>query len=302
MAKQDLKVNHDIDIFEDVLLRGSEYLLMYADVSIFDEIVLKVISGDIGILGISETESMIPFSSLIANIDYNNKYAEVSGKEQYHLYLMNELKKLPREIDLTIPIQISGKRIWLRLTAHPVKKSENICVFGVSNVTELLNSEELIYEKTHKDALTGLFNIYSFDYHYGMRYLKPDLHILYLDLDNFKKVNDTYGHAIGDIVLKDFSNILLSYQNEENCFYRVGGDEFIGMIFAKEDRAKEIAEGILEKTRSIKVEPIVGKITVSIGMIKSVKGDDLARKADSILYKVKTSGKNNYLYETEEMS
>ena len=137
------------------------------------------------------------------------------------------------------------------------------------------------------------------DFHYGKRYLWKDFHVVYLDLDNFKVVNDTYGHRTGNEYLIMFSNVLKKYTSEYNHFYRIGGDEFVGLFFETEAFMKDLAKKLLMETHEIRLENISMKVTVSIGIVKATQSDDVIRKADDLLYRVKASGKNNYMYENE---
>ena len=167
----------------------------------------------------------------------------------------------------------------------------------VSNLTELMNLEELNYEKTHKDALTGLFNNYSFNYHYGIRYTMPNLHVFYFDLDNFKEINDKNGHITGNQCLTEFAGILKSYEKEFDHFYRIGGDEFVGLVFKDRQEIETMAKDIIRRTNAIRLLNSDLKVGVSIGITKYLVDQDPVRKADELLYKVKESGKNNYIYE-----
>ncbi|MFH0992764.1 MAG: GGDEF domain-containing protein, partial [bacterium] len=118
--------------------------------------------------------------------------------------------------------------------------------------------------------------------------------------DDFKIVNDRYGHEHGDAFLREFATILKSMQNGYNLFYRIGGDEFIGMIFADEAKIRHIASTLLEKTRKITLAGCALCPSVSIGVIRATAAGDLIRKADEIMYQVKNSGKNHYRYEIEQ--
>ena len=297
-AEKDLLENYQIDIINDVLLGRKDRIILYGNIEDNRCINLHPISGNLSIIGLS-AQKQFSLCDFVSHIDLNNKYAEVSGKKEYRDYVTNELSHFEREIDVTFPVKMTEERKWLRFVIYPVEKNPNICIFTITNVTDLLNSEELIYEKTHKDSLTGLFNKYTFDYHYGMRYRWQNLHALYLDLDDFKLINDIEGHRAGDEFLVKFANILKKYESEYNHFYRIGGDEFVGLFFEDEQTIKHIAQGIIENTKHIKSAIISRPVSVSIGIVRATKADDLMRKADEVLYKVKNAGKNHYLYEVE---
>ncbi len=297
-ATEDLKNKHDIDIVFDVLLGRKDRVFLYADTSNIEHIEMKVISGTLENIGLPNSESFM-LHDLLNSIDLTNKYAEISGKGKYLDYVYSELFNFRSEVDVTFPVIIKNRRKWLRFNIFQIEKNKKISAFFISDVSELLEKEELIYEKTHKDSLTSLFNKYSLDFHYGLRYKTPNFHAIYLDLDNFKLMNDTYGHASGNEFLKRFAAILKSYETEVNKFYRIGGDEFVGLFFESEKRIKEIAENVLNQTRQIRIPNCDKDVTVSIGIIQATKREDVIRKADDLLYKVKVSGKDNYIYEVE---
>ncbi len=298
IAEEELKNIYGLDLIKDVILGYDNRIMFFADVSNLDNIYLKVIKGSLLNIGLPE-QRIILLSDLLLHFDLDNKYAEVSGKKEYQDYVYSNLYKFDTETDLTFPIKVNGTRIWIRVNAFQVQKT-HIRVFFISNITDLINSEELLYEKTHKDSLTGLFNKYTFDYHYGLRHQWPNTNLFYLDLDDFKVINDSQGHQIGDEYLQKFTNILKSYETEYNRFYRIGGDEFLGLIFMNENEVKTIAEDIIKRTRKIHCETASNILTVSIGIVKAKKGIDLASIADKLLYKVKNSGKNSYAYAIEE--
>ncbi|MDX9691415.1 MAG: GGDEF domain-containing protein [Acholeplasmataceae bacterium] len=293
---QKLKESFDIDLVDDVLLGQKNRVLFYADVSNPKSIELCHIHGDLTMLGFKQND-VIELNDLFNHIDLDNKYAEVSGKKEYKQYVNDFLFLFQKSTDITFPVIISGSRVWLRFISTPIKN--NIVAFHVTDASFILNQEEKLYEKTHRDSLTGLFNKYTLDFHYGKRYLWKNFHVLYLDLDNFKIVNDTYGHRTGNEYLIMFSNVLKKYTSEYNHFYRIGGDEFVGLFFETEAFMMDLAKKLLTETREIRLKNTSMKVTVSIGIVKATQSDDLIRKADDLLYRVKASGKNNYMYENE---
>jgi diguanylate cyclase (GGDEF)-like protein len=178
----------------------------------------------------------------------------------------------------------------------PVQRSADLLSIFITDVTQTMLSEEQNFDRSHRDSLTGLFSKYTLDYHYGMRYRKPGFHAVYLDLDDFKTLNDQYGHFEGDAFLRAFAGILKSHQSDDSLFYRLGGDEFIGMIFGTEEELRRMAEDILARTRRIRLNQASRVPSVSIGIVCSEQGDDVIRKADHVMYEVKNSGKNGYRY------
>ena len=290
---------YDVDVFKDILFGRKGRVFLYADIEQSDQIELHVISNDLTVLGI-EDKSSISLNKLLSYIDVDNKYAEVSGKEEYVTFIKGEMTAFNKDIDITFPIKVRNQRHWVHFAGFHIEKTSRIYIFLAHENSELMNHEEAIFEKTHKDSLTGLFNKYTFDFHYGQRYHLDNLNVLYLDIDNFKQINDHYGHNVGNIALQSFSNILKSFQNGYNQFYRLGGDEFVGLIFGNQEEIMKMAENILIETRKIIVAKDNMYLTASIGIIQATKREDLVRKADDLLYKAKKQGKDQFIFDIEK--
>jgi diguanylate cyclase (GGDEF)-like protein/PAS domain S-box-containing protein len=123
------------------------------------------------------------------------------------------------------------------------------------------------------------------------------------DVDNFKLVNDTYGHNVGDRLLVELANILTHILRIDDVFCRFGGEEFAFAVILKEvDDAERVAEKLINAIRNLKV-PVEGEntinVTVSMGLnvvspSNSTDIDDQIKKSDAAMYQVKKSGKDRY--------
>ncbi|MFA5628437.1 MAG: sensor domain-containing diguanylate cyclase [Thiohalomonadaceae bacterium] len=173
----------------------------------------------------------------------------------------------------------------------------------------------LLEQQASIDTLTGIRNRRSF-YEHGrvelkraLRYKEP-LTALMVDADYFKKVNDTYGHAVGDLVLKELARIMTETLREIDLLGRVGGEEFAVLLLRTSlPEALEVAERLRAKIAALKVSmPVGGSIcfTVSIGLAVLTKADQslegLFKKADVALYEAKKQGRNRVVSYTKEMS
>ncbi|WP_164880488.1 GGDEF domain-containing protein [Clostridium manihotivorum] len=184
-----------------------------------------------------------------------------------------------------------------------------MCIFIYYYMMYLYESGNLYRryrEEVKKDYLTGLNNVRQFDNVINEVFLKvkekhyKEVALIYLDIDFFKKINDSFGHGGGDIVLKDFSYILKNIGVSSDFIFRNGGEEFsIILPDCSEDVASKVAEKIrLEVERySFKMpNDEVISITVSIGvavypdMIDDI--DELVSQADNALYTAKKCGRN----------
>jgi two-component system cell cycle response regulator len=160
------------------------------------------------------------------------------------------------------------------------------------------------------DELTGLYNRRYFDRHLAMVLGKAeeqdrDMALMLLDIDYFKPVNDTYGHDVGDAVLKEFANRLQRNIRGVDLACRFGGEEFV-VVMPDTDMGQ--AQGVAERVRSAVCDEgfNVGldkplKITVSVGLALNERENDtpesVTKRADVALYRAKRTGRNRVVYD-----
>ena len=209
--------------------------------------------------------------------------------------------KFEHEFDYSFLLKIGGFAgvlilivlMWNRqlvMLNNKIKKA-NLKIMEKSKELELMSIT---------DSLTGLFNrrylenIVCSEILRFLRYNRP-LSIMILDIDNFKAVNDTYGHLAGDRVLISVSDVLKNFVRKTDVSGRWGGEEF--MVICPEtdcEGGKTLAECLRKKIEELEVDE-AGKVTISIGLTSYKKEDDeisFVKRADNALYHAKTSGKN----------
>lgn len=122
------------------------------------------------------------------------------------------------------------------------------------------------------------------------------LSLLMIDIDNFKSINDTYGHTIGDTVLKALSDLIRQTMRETDIAFRMGGEEFLLLLNdTKPSGAKKLAERLRVQVEQRAHDHNLTAFTISIGLADFNLGDDsntLINRADQALYQAKSSGKN----------
>lgn len=131
-----------------------------------------------------------------------------------------------------------------------------------------------------------------------------NISFLFFDIDHFKKINDTYGHAIGDEVLRKVAGEILRSVRGGDTVARWGGEEMVASILgANESDAKDKAEDIRKNIEAMSFVPAPDlKVTISIGVASNMKGDtcsSLVERADKALYKAKESGRNRVVVFSE---
>lgn len=188
------------------------------------------------------------------------------------------------------------------------------CLFGsVQDITDIKAAEQKIYDMAYYDSLTGLANRAHFHEHLEKLTKRSEetnqqFSILYIDLDNFKSINDSYGHECGDKYLSLFGNYLRSVVSYTDFIARLGGDEFCVILHDLSDReeAKKIAKrclGFGKKAIEIGNHRIHPKLSIGISVFPDdgVKPGSLVKSADMAMYHVKQNGKQNLAFYTESM-
>jgi len=172
-----------------------------------------------------------------------------------------------------------------------------LITFSFAEIKKLLTKEQLL---ARVDPLTGLANSRAFDeratneINRSIRFARP-FSIAFIDIDNFKQVNDMLGHSQGDNLLQSIAKTIKDNTRSIDIVSRVGGDEFV--IFFSETNEKNAKEAI-NKVRErlfIMVKNNNLPVTFSIGVVtcyKSCNLDELIKAADNLMYSVKRSGKN----------
>ncbi len=176
----------------------------------------------------------------------------------------------------------------------------------IRDVTERKGSEETIKRLAYHDALTGLPNRILFGDRLNMAIARAKrnrqyLAVMMLDLDNFKVINDTLGHHIGDQLLQRVGNRMTGLLRKEDTIARMGGDEFLLLLpeIQKLEDATTIAQKIIEAFQApFFIDNRKLRATTSIGIAlypnDSEDPDALIKNADIAMYRAKASGRDNY--------
>ena len=209
----------------------------------------------------------------------------------------------------TVRRRKDGSLVDVALTVSPLERHDGTVV-GASaiarDITERRRSAEQIAHLAYHDQLTGLPNRTMFHEHLETALARADRHklavaVLFIDLDNFKLVNDSFGHEAGDELLRDFGERLTSVTRATDIVARQGGDEFLVLVpdleidggEGLEPRALEVVASIEQKVRSVLETPFrVGGTEVHVGLsigvsiypIDATDREQLLRNADTAMY------------------
>ncbi|RTL58228.1 MAG: EAL domain-containing protein [Rhodocyclaceae bacterium] len=187
-------------------------------------------------------------------------------------------------------------------------------VTAFSDISAIHSAEEKLNHLAHHDALTGLPNRLMFEdrFDYAIqqaRRQQQTLLLLFVDLDSFKVVNDTLGHAVGDQLLQEVSLRLRSVLRRSDTVARLGGDEFVVMV--SDNPSGDDAAHLATKILDILKQPVIlagERLTVGASIGISVYPDHgsdrhlLMRAADIAMYAAKNAGRNRFQFYTEDMT
>lgn len=218
-----------------------------------------------------------------------------------------ESNKLLKLIDIGIykflqkPVNYKDLVNSLSLIISKIKREKSIIELE-TKVKDIKNHNEKLNELVLTDKLTSIYNRRFIDNILTEKLSKDgnkNLTIIFIDIDNFKHINDVHGHLVGDQVLIEFSTLLKANIRSNDLLGRWGGEEF---IIISDNTDLEAAKNIAEKLRLIISETkfsVLEKLTASFGLASYEQNDcitTLIQKADYSLYKAKEEGKNRVCF------
>jgi diguanylate cyclase (GGDEF)-like protein len=203
-----------------------------------------------------------------------------------------------------VHVHINRKDEFGRLADRVNVMSDNLKTY----TQELKDKHELIQYQAYHDSLTGIGNrrLFMERFNQAIEH-EQTITVMFLDLDRFKNINDTLGHAFGDHLLQGVAQRLTECVSEKDTVARIGGDEFALIVPKKQlGEASEIAEKILNKFKDpfvingheLHVSPSIG---ISIYPIHGTDSETLIKHADYAMYHAKENGNNSYQFFTTDM-
>lgn len=205
----------------------------------------------------------------------------------------------------------SGEYLWVRERGIIVEHDEEgkpIRMIGtISDISDYMEVVRKLKEQAYLDELTELHNRKAYNERLDklLKAYEEYGHIfsvIMFDIDDFKIINDSYGHAIGDKVLQNIGRIVKKSIDEKDECYRVGGEEFIILLpKSTKEEATNLAENIRQAIKKeVKVlEEKKQEVTISLGVVEIKKedtADSIYKRADEHMYKAKEKGKDNVVY------
>lgn len=207
----------------------------------------------------------------------------------------------------------TNQLIDVDILAYPIRlNQEHVGGYAIySDITEKKQAEREIEFLAYRDNLTGLFNrrVFYVKLKEKIKQMGKDekLAVCYIDLNGFKKVNDNMGHNIGDELLRYVANNIEDSLDKEDVVARMGGDEFVIFTdFIDNEEIHNKMKAIIESLNSgLRILDYSIKISLSIGVAiypdHGTDVEEIIKKADTAMYKVKRDGASGYLIYTKEI-
>ncbi|MFH1817264.1 MAG: EAL domain-containing protein [Pseudomonadota bacterium] len=253
-----------------------------------------MIDEEIHLIGLPVHEVLAKSTSMLARPDHFSKH------------LLSVLET--RELSDSYEIQMTDGRVITELD-YPVRDRENRFIGHLwiyEDVTrERQTAEQLVY-LAERDALTGLYNRHRFQQELARTMLDSDRHqmqcaVMFFDLDEFKTINDSYGHRAGDALLIRVASEIGTLVRRNEVLARLGGDEFAILLPAVQgNEAEVLADRVVRAIAQIpfRFEGQNLRLTTSLGIAyypgHAADADDLVARADIAMYQAKDAGKNTW--------
>lgn len=266
------------------------------------------------------------------NIIFSNQYLDdffgvdtLVGKNVQELLPPEAYKSLVAQSEMILKhgmytteeelINKNGEKKYFQAHRFLIRKGDQELIAGIfADISDQKQTQNKLNILAHYDLLTNLPNRALFQDTLTKKLSKAKRNqnrvaLMFIDLDNFKMINDTLGHDYGDLLLIEVAKRLTSVLREEDLVARLGGDEFTVILDDIKDTAYPsiVAQKIIDSlSQPIKLKDELGYIGASVGIAvypdDATDKEELIKNADMAMYSAKQSGKNVYRYFTEDMN
>lgn len=248
------------------------------------------------------TQEKIKNLNKILNI--YEKQGNVNAVNKYQKILISEYKENKRirdsETSFYIIDKVSNESALFEKTKKEIKYYKilfTVIIIAILGSTFLYNRLKYFKAQNLHDGLTNVYNRKSFDIMYEKYRDKDDnFALVMIDIDNFKLINDNYGHKFGDVVIKGITNTICVMLEQEDKVFRYGGEEFSVLI---RNKSGEEVVNIIDNIRIAIANKKWGEdvtVTISAGIAHISDSKNVLEEADKNLYKAKQLGRNKVVY------
>ena len=240
----------------------------------------------------------------VEDLDYHD---EKSGSEIYEENMINVKAQLSKQQKAVVEVSHKvkdGKTIPIEITCKLIQdKGKGYIISIARDISELKIMNENLQKMAITDNLTGIYNRHKFEeiikieMERSYRFDSP-LSLIMVDIDHFKRVNDTYGHDEGDNVIKNIVDIISENIRHLDIFVRYGGEEFIVLCPQTESNGAAVLAEKLRGTVESKKIDVIGNITCSFGVTSYIKDEGKSafiKRLDGALYRAKDEGRNRVI-------
>lgn len=296
--KDFLENTYGIDVIDDLLFKYESDVTLIFD-SNKHPFSAYVLSGKLTSISLPDVDRIL-VSELINYIEPNNLLAEVEGRHIYIETLIKQFNEFDQSLYKYIPIKRATKPLWLYVEFIRIKE-HNLVLAKIIRIFEDTPSAIINFQKTYQDPLTRLFTRETLKLHLDNIKNFDNAYFMYLDIDGFKKINDQYGHQMGDKFLIDLSNHFIGNWEKDVIYYRLGGDEFAVYCSNKTEDICERVKKLISDVESLNEITKKHKISASVGIVKitpsNVGCHNLLNLGDNLMYQAKAKGPGNFIIE-----
>jgi diguanylate cyclase (GGDEF)-like protein/PAS domain S-box-containing protein len=262
------------------------------------------------IYGYANTKELI---SHLHNIG-SQLYVQAGQRERFRQLMAKHGEVLNFESEV---YRADGARIWISENAHAVRDAMNTLLYyegTVQDISERKNHQEQLERQANHDMLTGLPNRILLADRIEQSIARASrlgyfLAVVFIDLDNFKFINDSLGHSAGDELLKEIASRLQQCLRHTDTVARLGGDEFVLLLgdhYLVQSVIGQLRRVLAEIARPLQLSGREFKISASLGVAMYPQDgedtDTLLKHADIAMYAAKNRGRNNFQFFTSELN
>ncbi|MGN0919445.1 MAG: diguanylate cyclase [Alphaproteobacteria bacterium] len=295
---------------EGDLLKEKQRQTLFWDIAPFPILVSKLLDDSVLYINPVAREVLKVSPEEISQFHLTDYFMDATKRDE--LIAQTRQNKIVDHFSVQMKSPKTGDTIWLNISSRVVEWGGELALYmNLQDITKEKKTEEKLFKEASTDTLTGLFNRRQFEAMTNVALAncvrqKIPYSMMMLDIDHFKHVNDTFGHDMGDVVLKRVADILNQAHRDSDIIARYGGEEFIVFLSNTDVEGAKIAA---ERIRSSVEQAVIMAgdtqvpVTISLGITNSQNGDIAAmtKEADIALYHSKENGRNQATVYTSEM-
>ena len=297
---------YNIDIMEKHASTCVSDIVFCFDWTKRSEAEIIFLRGDSSLIGLKDIEKL-RVKDFLKMIEIQNPISEVYGRNNYISDIKSNLNDLGIMDELYLPLRNNGEVLWLCLSIRSItkKNGNNEIILGHVNwISNRTPRAILYYKNRYKDAQTNLFTRESLKLHLSLARETDHSYGLFFDIDNFKRINDLFGHRVGDNYLKMLADKFIADYEDDVIYYRMGGDEFfVYLTNCTEEKAYKVALDIIYVVETLNPQGQQVEVSASVGIVPIIGNnldyESLFDLADKTMYFSKQKGKGNISYARE---